>query len=329
MRDKEIQKTPETVFNHFEPRSLRAMIVVLFLTGSGCALTFAQNGAAQAGSDRDVMQLVNDVVYNEIQAELHDPSLWRYREEREEDGTKKLLYVCETKTGEIDRLVTLNGEPLNAEQRAAEDSRIRRLVQHPEEMRQAEKKDEEDGKQERKLLRIFPQAFRFRYEGREGNLIKLEFVPNLDFHPSGHAAQVFHHMAGELIIDGKQKRLAEIDGRLISSVKFWGGLLGHLDAGGRFHVSQIDLGGGHWELSKLDVEMSGKALFFKTIAVREKELHTDFEPVSASTTLEQAVSLVDEEEKNPERAQKQRSVSIVTGAKHRRPRHVERAGTSI
>jgi hypothetical protein len=71
-------------------------------------------------------------------------------------------------------------------------------------------------------------------------------------------------------VDANQKRLAEISGKLMSEVKSGGGVLGHLDRGGTFLVKQQDLGSGHWEITMLDVQMIGKALFFKTIDVAEK-----------------------------------------------------------
>jgi hypothetical protein len=39
-------------------------------------------------------------------------------------------------------------------------------------------------------------------------------------------------------IDSKQQRLMELSGRLTREVKFGGGLFGHLNAGGQFHVKQ-------------------------------------------------------------------------------------------
>jgi hypothetical protein len=42
----------------------------------------------------------------------------------------------------------------------------------------------------------------------------------------------------------------------------------------------------------LDVQMDGKALFFKTIAVREKEVDTDFRPLPGDTTLKQAAEFL-------------------------------------
>ena len=55
-----------------------------------------------------------------------------------------------------------------------------------------------------------------RYDGVAGSLVRLKFVPNPQFHPSGHSEQVFHHMEGTLLLDPSQKRLAAIDGRLTS-----------------------------------------------------------------------------------------------------------------
>lgn len=240
----------------------------------------------------DAGRLARKVFENEVQAQINDQSLWSYRQLKEEQGKKKVFAVCETNDGEIDRLLEVNGQELNAKQRQAEDQRIQKMLDDPDQMRQQQKKSEEDGKQERELLRMFPEAFRFQYAGMQGNLIKLTFSPNPDFRPSNRAAQVFHHMEGSLLVDGEQKRLAEIEGRLTSPVKFGWGLLGHLDTGGTFLVDQQDMGSGHWQLTTLDVEMDGKALFFKTIAVREKELNTDFQQVPESIRPWQAFELL-------------------------------------
>lgn len=237
-------------------------------------------------------RLARKVFENEVQAQINDQSLWSYRQLKEEQGKKKVFAVCETNDGEIDRLLEVNGQELNPKQRLAEDQRIQKMLDDPDQMRQQQKKSEEDGKQERELLRMFPEAFRFQYAGMQGNLIKLTFSPNPDFRPSNRAAQVFHHMEGSLLVDGEQRRLAEIEGRLTSPVKFGWGLLGHLEKGGTFLVDQQDMGSGHWQLTTLDVEMDGKALFFKTIAVREKELNTDFQQVPESIRPWQAFELL-------------------------------------
>jgi len=47
-------------------------------------------------------------------------------------------------------------------------------------------------------------------------------------------------MEGEMWVHGTQRRLVRIRGRLITDVKFAGGLLGHLAKGGQFNVAQTE-----------------------------------------------------------------------------------------
>ena len=212
-----------------------------------------------------------------------------------EDGKQKLFQVCQTEEGELERLIAVNGQPLSPQQAHAEDRLIQKLLTHPDEIRQKQRKEREDGEQARKLLQTFPQALRFQYNGTEGNLVRVKFTPNPKFHPSGHVEQVFHHMEGELVLDGQAKRLAEISGSLTSEVKFAGGLFGHLDQGGTFVVKQQEVGAHCWEVTTMHVHMSGKALFFKTISVRHDEEHTNFRQVPAGTSLQQAAELLKRE----------------------------------
>ena len=99
-------------------------------------------------------------------------------------------------------------------------------------------------------------------------------------------------MEGVLWVNGRQKRLAEISGRLTRPVKFGGGLLGHLDAGGHFYVKQEEVQPGYWELAVLDVDMKGKALFFKTIGVQEEMKRSMFRRVRDDLTAAQGANLL-------------------------------------
>lgn len=75
-------------------------------------------------------------------------------------------------------------------------------------------------------------------------------------------------------------------------VKFAGGLLGHLDKGGTFNVKQSEIAPGVWDVTYMNIQMNGKALFFKTIAVREKDIRSDYRRVSSQLTLAQAADLL-------------------------------------
>ncbi len=279
-------------FRNLLPAPVSAAILggVLLAAASGPFAHSAPDGSAAARVDAD--QLAREVMDNEVAAQAHDQSLWRFHEIREKNGEKKLYEVCQTQNGDINRLVAVDGRPLNAALREAEDRRIHKLLANPAEIQREVKKQREDAQQARDLMKLFPEAFKFQYAGAQGDLVKLTFTPDPAFHPSSHAATVFHHMTGSLLIDEKQNRLAEINGELTTEVKFGGGVLGHLDKGGTFLVKQQDVGSGHWEMTLMDVRMSGKALFFKSIDVAEKDTYANFQPVTDGITFQKAAELL-------------------------------------
>lgn len=266
------------------------------------ATSLAQDSRASTKAGLDLNQLMRQVIHNEIDSQVSDQSLWRYREIHEESGKKRLLDVVQTKDGEIQRLLALNGQPLGAKQRQSEDQHIQTLVSHPQQLQQLKKKQHDDAEQMRSLLRMFPEAFQFQDAGTQGNLVKINFSPNPKFRPSTRPAQVFHHLSGNLLVDPKQKRLVEINGQLVSEVKFGGGILGHLDKGGTFTVKQQDVGSGHWEMTAMDIRMNGKALFFKTLAVREREINSEFRRLPDNTTPQQAADLLMRDNKSVQNA---------------------------
>lgn len=262
--------------------------VILVLSQSVGHPVFAQTLNSPAGPQLDPNRVARNLFQHEIQAQIDDPSLWCFHELDEEHGQKKLFAVCQSKDGAMDRLLEVNGQELSPSQRQAEDRRLQRLLSHPEELRKKQKKEEDDSGQAHNLMKMFPDAFRFQYEGTQGNLMGLKFSPDPDFRPSGRAAQVFHHLEGSLLLDPGQQRLAQITGHLTSDVKFGWGLLGHLDQGGTFFVRQQDLGSGYWEMTELNVQMSGKALFFKTIAVEQHQIFSEFRREPDGSSPQQA-----------------------------------------
>jgi hypothetical protein len=50
-----------------------------------------------------------------------------------------------------------------------------------------------------------------------------------------------------------------------------------------------------WDTTFLDVNMHGKALFFHTIAVSEKEIHSEYRRVPNDLTLGQAAALLEKQ----------------------------------
>src|SRR2546429_909940 len=105
---------------------------------SNCAPVSAPVSHLPARLQLDATRLAREVFGNEVQAQIHDQSLWCYRQLKEDAAKEKLFAVCETNDGEIDRLLGVNGQELNPEQRQAEDQRIQKMLDDPDQMRRSE-----------------------------------------------------------------------------------------------------------------------------------------------------------------------------------------------
>ena len=204
--------------------------------------------------------------------------------------------VIETNQGNLERLVERNGKPLDAAEQKKEDQRIHALIGDPDRLRKKEQERKHDARQAQSMLRILPHAMLFTQQDRRGNIVRLSFRPNPAYSPPSREAMVFHHMSGTMWVDARQLRLVRIDGTLMDEVKFGAGLLGHLDKGGTFSVQDSELAPGVWDTTYLDVKMHGKALFFHTIAVSEREIHADYRRVPQNLTLAQAAALLEKQD---------------------------------
>jgi hypothetical protein len=236
--------------------------------------------------------LVRAVVGNELKPPDGNHGRWMYRVDREEEGKKKLKEVIQTGHGSLDRLVAVDGQPLNAKEQQDEQERIGNLVRNTAEQQRIEQMRKKDAEQCKAFFKMLPDALTFIYAGRDGDLIKLSYRPNPSFQSPSREARVFHEMEGEMWVQETQRRLVRMQGHLVADVKFAGGLLGYLEKGGHFNVQQRELSPGQWDLTFMEVDMKGKALFFKTISVKEKEYRSDFRMVPDGLTLAEAADIL-------------------------------------
>lgn len=232
------------------------------------------------------------MVENELKCENDDKTHWRFRKVDVKPGRSETWDVIETKNSEIERLLAVDGHALTQQEREVDQARLRKFLRSASEEASKKKTAGADSNKEQQLLKMLPDALVYEYAGKDGDLVKFTFKPNPNFHASTREAEVFHHMSGELVADGKRMRLSQLRGQLVSRVNFGYGLLGHLNKGGTFNVKQGMVTKDHWDMTLLDTELTGKALFFKTISVREKLVESDYERVSDDLTLEQAAKML-------------------------------------
>ena len=276
--------------------ALTSSLAVKILGPAVLTMTIILLGAParpQSGPSRQVSanDLAQRVVTNELNSQEHH-SNWMYQLEKEQYGKKQVEEIVETNEGSLSRLLSINDRPLTAKQHVEEDERMRLLMNSRNAQQKLRRALDAETLQGRRLFKMLPDAFVFSYADGEGNLVKLSFRPNPSFHPPSLEARVFHDMEGEMWVDCRQERLAAFDGHLTQTVKFGFGLLGHLDKGGHFEVRQAEVVPGHWDVTTLNLDMTGKALLFATVGVRKRENHRDFQQVSDDLTLAQAAEIL-------------------------------------
>jgi len=263
---------------------VHGVIVAAFLVF--CIPALPQNASGDGGLSSG--ELLRRVVNSELKAQADDHSHWMYEVKAGVSGKEQVKVAVQTRQGYLDRLRFMNGQPITPEQEKQEDQRIARFLKKPDEQKKQRRAQEQDVQKTERLFKMLPDAVTASYGKRQGELVEILFEPNRNFHPPSHEAAVFHAMAGRIWINTRENRLVEIEGHLTRGVKFGGGLLGHLDKGGEFHVKQSEVAPGLWEITLLHVNMHGKALFFKTIAVQENEIRTNFQRVPDTLTLSEA-----------------------------------------
>lgn len=279
---------------------LRTILAIGLLTASA----FAQPTPPPLPASPD--ELVRRAVRNEIQAANGENDrflFWSTKTTPKGSVTK--IYV-ETKNATAGLVVAYNGKPLTAEQRKAEDARVRRFLNDPEELRKKRNQEREDADRTMKIVRAIPDAFLFKYAGEEQSspgvgqpghpLVKLTFRPNPNYDPPSRVEQVLSGMEGFVLLDTESSHLATIDGTLFREVGFGWGILGHLDRGGHFLVQQGQVSGDTWQISRMDLKFTGKIVFFKKLVIESNEVFSNFKRVSPDLTFAQALDLLQKEE---------------------------------
>jgi hypothetical protein len=274
--------------------------VVIFLASASLAVAWAQGPAPAQETlpplPQDATEYVRDIIHHQLEAEAADHTHWRYRIHREDEKGSQDRDVIDTKEGQIARTLFINGQPLTPEQRAADQARMKKLVEDSGERAKRDKRAKDDEDKLTQMVKAIPEAFVFKYDGAENGQVRLTFFPNPHYDAPNRELQVFRALSGKMWIDRADRRLARMDGALFEDVTFGWGLLGRLNKGGTFSVTQGRVSPDHWEVVSLDVRMSGHAVIFKSINVKQLQRLTDFRRVSDSLTISEAYQLLEKGE---------------------------------
>ena len=247
--------------------------------------------------DMPAGELVRLTVQNELAAANNDDIKHIFCSRKQTPtGSQTRLYV-ETNDALAAMLIAIDDHPLTAQQQQNETNHLAWLSGNPEQLRKKHAREQEDADRSLRIVRALPNAFLYEYAGTENGdvtmgkpgstLIRLKFKANPSYSPPTRVEQALGGMEGYLLIDPASRRLAKIDGTLIRDVSFGWGIIGHLDKGGEFVVTQAALDDGSWGLTEMKLSIRGKILLFKTLRYESDETFSDFRRMPSNLTFAQ------------------------------------------
>ena len=284
------------------PAWLRTAWAALVLIGGPSAIAAQEPMAPEMSAD----ELVRAAVANEVAAANNSSVKHMFRSRKQTPkGSQTRLYV-ETTSAMAGMLIAINDKPLTPQQQQAETNHLVWLMGNPDQLRKKQAQEKKDADQTLEIVKALPDAFRYAYAdtdnatsrpNRAGSgLVRLDFTPNPAYSPPSRIEQVLTGMRGFLLIDTNRGRIARIDCTLFKEVGFAWGILGHLDKDGHFRVQQADLGDGSWDITEMDLNITGKILLFKSISMVWDEVFSNFRRVPDNLTFAQGVDLLKTEQ---------------------------------
>ncbi len=247
--------------------------------------------------------MVDRALANELKAAGDSSHPMRYELVKSSPRFSSTKKICETKDGDVARLIAVDGQSLGPADEQKEDARLTELLGDP--AKQHRRKLAEDADQSRvlKVLRALPSAFVYQDmgagEGAAGNpgdspsakTEKFSFKPNPGFSAPDLETQILTQMAGEIWIDPVHLRVVRLEGHLQQDVDFGWGILGRLNKGGSITIEQADIGGGQWRTVHFKMVMSGRVVW-KTRVFDTTEDESGYEPVPAGLGYQKAIDLL-------------------------------------
>jgi len=243
-------------------------------------------------NDPQARELVRSVVANELKQEDLDRSHYLFKLKKVTPKGTKVQEIVQTEGGNVARTLLINGLPLTTDQKQAEEQKVTKLLHDPDEQKKRLKEEKEDEDRAHLMVRALPNAFFFQEIGRDGDIVKLRFEPDPNYKPQSREESIYTGMAGELWLSLSQQRLRKIDAHLFHDVDFGWGILGRLYKGGSFTVEQQQVEGTHWDTTVMTLDLTGKALMFKSLIYKEAEYESDFRRLPDHITLTEGVELL-------------------------------------
>jgi len=293
-------------------RTLAVLAPALLLVASDA---FAQTSPAPP---IDPAALVRRAVAERLAEDANHRPL-RYFLHKQDNHHNIVQEIIETPQGDVALVVASNGRPLSPVARQRQIDRLHALAANPALQQHRLSSEQADQARVDKLLRLLPDAFLYRYAGSGPCQVTstpdilipgvaglpppatsqptqlcwhLTFTPNPQWNPPDIESEVLRGMAGDVWMEACQDRLVRLSAHLIASVNFGWGILGHLDKGGTVFFEQSYVDGGEWELTRMKLNLTGKALLIKSLGFHITDEMAGFSAVPPDLDYRQAIKML-------------------------------------
>ena len=304
---------PVPFFCKLPPQTPVAILAAAFLSAAFTPACLAQTPPS---SPAEADALVRRAVGERLAEDANHRPL-RYLFHKQDDRHDILQDIIETSQGDVALIVASNGHLLGPVARQDQINRLNTLAANPAMQQHRQKHEQEDQARVDKLLRLLPDAFLYRYVGTDRCAVTstpnveipgepapspapepaltcwhLTFTPNPNWNPPDFESQILRGMAGDIWMEPSQDRLVRLSAHLVTSVNFGWGILGRLDKGGTVFLEQSYVDGGEWELTRMKLNLTGKALMVKPLAFHISDEMARFSAVPPSLDYRQAIRML-------------------------------------
>ena len=280
-------------------RRPRAVLPIILLGALSCAPSFCQSAPSDPAGQRSPRDWAVLASNNEVLAIDHAGSALRYRVHTVDAKGDRLRQIVECTGGTVSRLLAINGQSLTSDQDAEERKRLQDLAADPDTFAHHSEQDSKAKTLARDLLHLMPDAMVYtRVPAEDGHsasgspTLAFDFSPNPQWHPPSTISEALTGLHGRVWVDARSGYVEHMRGEVFRPVNFGFGMVAHVFPGGRVDFTQADVGEGRWIYSHFAQRLRVRALLLKTINIDTTIDATDFHPIAASLTYQQAIAML-------------------------------------
>jgi hypothetical protein len=223
----------------------------------------------------------------------------RYRIRKVDAKNDVTRDIIESRQGSVARLVQRNGQPLTAQEDAAERARLTGMLASPSDFIKHHKRDNAARGYSMDLVREMPRAMIYTYtpdQPQRPNAadpeVVIDFTPDPHYKPPSLITDILTGLQGRVWIDRNSLRVTRVEGRVLHPVDFGWGMLARIYPGGTVEFEQANAGGDRWAYSHLRENLTIREMMVKTVKEHTDMDAADFKILPAPVSYQEAIRIL-------------------------------------